>query len=100
MPARAQRRRTSGRPSAAAANGPTLHILEPLFRTFPHSNTTDGATIGLALPPSLACRCRTAGPRELQGQLITTEGRAAVAADPLGEKFPWLPEGAEAAQAQ
>jgi len=32
-------------------------------------------------------------------QLITTEGRAAIAADPMGDKFPWLPEGAEAAAA-
>ena len=33
----------------------------------------------------------------VQGELITTEGRAAVASDPMGEKFPWLPEGAVAA---
>ena len=32
-------------------------------------------------------------------QLITTEGRAAIAADPMGDKFPWLPEGAESAGA-
>jgi len=32
-----------------------------------------------------------------EGQLITTEGRAAIAADPMGDKFPWIPEGAEQA---
>jgi len=33
----------------------------------------------------------------VQGQLITTEGRAAIASDPMGDKFPWLPDGAEEA---
>jgi hypothetical protein len=35
----------------------------------------------------------------LQGQLITTEGRAAIAADPMGEQFPWLPAGADKTEA-